>query len=116
MLSSGLSLYLDLFRFFMALVVLLSHASSKAYTDGLTWRAYPFSQPAVLGFFVLSGFVIAYVTARRERDGLSFTISRIARLYSVVIPALLLTATLPYQEWQSVVRLGSPQNRAALCG
>jgi peptidoglycan/LPS O-acetylase OafA/YrhL len=83
----------------MALVVVLSHASSKVYTDGLTWRAYLYSQPAVIGFFVLSGFVIAYVTDRRERDGLSFTISRIARLYSVVIPALLLTAILDAVGW-----------------
>jgi peptidoglycan/LPS O-acetylase OafA/YrhL len=42
-------------------------------------------------FFVLSGYVIAYVAAEREFSVLDFGISRIARVYSVVIPAIALT-------------------------
>jgi len=99
-LTIGLSLYLELLRFGMALMVFLAHASSTPYTGGLTWRLYSFGQPAVIGFFVLSGFVIAYVTDERERDGFTFTISRIARLYSVVIPALVLTAACDAAGWR----------------
>ena len=90
--SLGLSLYIDVMRFGLALIVFLAHLSSAEYTGGFLWRVFPFAQPAVIGFFVLSGFVIAYVAENRERDGFSFTISRISRLYSVVIPALILTA------------------------
>jgi peptidoglycan/LPS O-acetylase OafA/YrhL len=47
---------------------------------------------AVDVFFVLSGFVIAHVCATRERDVRSYVVSRAARIYSVAIPALILTA------------------------
>jgi len=42
-------------------------------------------------FFVLSGYVIAMVTSERERTLKQYAISRISRLYSVVLPALVLT-------------------------
>ena len=42
-------------------------------------------------FFVLSGYVITYVACQRETTLLNFSISRIARVYSVVIPAIVLT-------------------------
>ena len=47
---------------------------------------------AVDVFFVLSGFVIAHVCATREHDLRDYVISRTARIYSVAIPALILTA------------------------
>ncbi len=47
---------------------------------------------AVDVFFVLSGFVIAHVCATREHDLRSYVISRAARIYSVALPALILTA------------------------
>jgi len=53
-----------------------------------------YGAPAVTVFFVLSGYVIAYVVATRERDARTFTISRISRLYSVVVPALAVTLML----------------------
>lgn len=49
---------------------------------------------AVLVFFVLSGFVIAYSTNRKHTDIQDFTIARLARLWSVVLPALALTILL----------------------
>jgi peptidoglycan/LPS O-acetylase OafA/YrhL len=45
-------------------------------------------------FFVLSGFVIAFVTTERESDGRSFAIARLARVYSVALPALVVTFVL----------------------
>jgi len=42
-------------------------------------------------FFVLSGFVIAYVAETKERDLSEFVKARLARLYSVALPALAVT-------------------------
>lgn len=42
-------------------------------------------------FFVLSGFVIAYVADTREQTAKQYFISRAARIYSVAIPALIIT-------------------------
>lgn len=91
--SRGLSLYLDLLRFFMATVVVTGHSTFRGYTGHpfQLWFSFPYMQTAVIGFFVLSGFVIAHVTETKEKSAAIYAASRIARLYSVVIPALLLT-------------------------
>jgi peptidoglycan/LPS O-acetylase OafA/YrhL len=46
---------------------------------------------AVIAFFVLSGFVIAYVVSRSHEGVRSYVLARVVRLYSVVVPAILLT-------------------------
>lgn len=45
----------------------------------------------VVAFFVLSGFVIAFVADTKERQLNDFAVSRLARVYSVALPALVLT-------------------------
>ena len=45
-------------------------------------------------FFVLSGFVIAYVASEKETTPREYFASRFARLYSVAVPALILTVVL----------------------
>jgi peptidoglycan/LPS O-acetylase OafA/YrhL len=87
----GLSLYLDILRFGMALEVAIGHALGFIGHNPRIWFLAAYMQTAVTGFFVLSGFVIAYVSERSERDGRTYTAARIARLYSVVLPALALT-------------------------
>jgi peptidoglycan/LPS O-acetylase OafA/YrhL len=82
------SLYLDVVRPLAALVVLLSHVGGE-----LAFLA-PAGVQAVDVFFVLSGFVIAHVSGSRERDPHSYFVSRAARIYSVAIPAIILTAIL----------------------
>jgi peptidoglycan/LPS O-acetylase OafA/YrhL len=88
------SLYLDLLRPVAALVVLLSHLSFPAISGGRLKAFASAGTQAVDVFFVLSGFVIAHVCATRERDARTYLVSRAARLYSVAIPALVLTAVL----------------------
>lgn len=88
------SLYLDLVRFAASMVVLIGHLSGKRFTDGLFWKLGGFMDDAVIVFFVLSGFVIAYVLGKRESSIASFAIARAARIYSVALPALLLTFVL----------------------
>jgi len=47
---------------------------------------------AVMIFFVLSGFVIAYVTDIKENNGYSYAVARASRVLSVALPALIATA------------------------
>jgi len=60
------------------------------------WRMQPYGHTAVIVFFVLSGFVIAWATETRERTVEEYTLSRMARLYSVVLPAVITTAVLDH--------------------
>ena len=92
--TNALSLYLDALRFCAALTVMLSHYVAGRYSGALLWRLMPYGRTAVLVFFVLSGFVIAWVTETRERTLEEYSLSRLARLYSVILPAFVLTAVL----------------------
>lgn len=89
-----LSLYLDALRFAAAFVVFLSHYSTHGFSGGLFWQIEPYGRTAVLVFFVLSGTIIAYVSEKREASLGEYAVSRIARIYSVVLPALAVTALL----------------------
>src|SRR5436309_9308252 len=91
--TNALSLYLDALRFGAALTVFVSHYSTGRISGGLFWQ-FDRGRTAVLVFFVLSGFVIAWVTETRERTLEEYGHSRVARLYSVIIPAFVLTAAL----------------------
>ena len=105
--KKGTSLYLDLVRFSAAMMVFLEHLREHTRNSfNAFWSSHPFwysvsspySQTAVIVFFVLSGYVIAHVLATRERTPLEYVASRFARLYSVVVPALLLAAATNYLE------------------
>ena len=88
------SVYLDLVRFIAAVVVLLVHARHDRFTSGWLAPFKNYGNDAVMVFFVLSGFVIAYCIDQKEKTFADYAISRLARLYSVVIPAILLTVAL----------------------
>jgi peptidoglycan/LPS O-acetylase OafA/YrhL len=92
--SRSLSIYLDLVRFAAAMTVFVSHMSFQRFTGGLFWQLKPLATDAVAVFFVLSGFVVAHVTAGREHTARSYTVARIARILSVALPAVALTALL----------------------
>src|SRR5438552_16427620 len=91
--TNALSLYLDALRFGAALAVFVSHYATGRISGGLFWQ-FDGGRTAVLVFFVLSGFVIAWVSETRERILEESGLIRVARLYSVMIPAFLLTAAL----------------------
>eukprot|EP01137_Pigoraptor_chileana_P020529 Opistho-2@82996 len=91
----ALSLYLDTLRFGAALTVFLSHFGLQRLSGGLFWFMANYGPQAVTVFFVLSGFVIAYTTDTREKTAAAnYCISRAARMYSVALPAVLLTVLL----------------------
>lgn len=88
---SNFSAYLDLVRFLAAMVVFLGHASGIHWTAGFLWQLGAYGDTCVVIFFVLSGFVIGYVSDEKERTADAYLTSRVARLWSVVVPALALT-------------------------
>lgn len=90
------SAYLDILRFFAALMVFLGHAAGKYWTGGFLWPTGAYGDTCVVVFFVLSGFVIAYVTDNKENNAAVYASNRIARLWSVVVPALALTFVVDY--------------------
>ncbi len=92
------SVYLDLARLLTALTVFLVHANYGRFTGGLPVICHLkfLANDGVMVFFVLSGFVIAYVADSKEVRLADYAISRLARLYSVVLPAIALTIILDY--------------------
>ncbi|MBX3630089.1 MAG: acyltransferase [Nitrosomonas sp.] len=91
--TKSFSIYLDFIRFSAAFVVLLWH-SRPLYDFNLTISNY--GHEAVIVFFILSGFVIAYVTDTKEKTLKDYAISRAARIYSVAIPAIIITALVDF--------------------
>ena len=89
------SLYLDLVRFLAAVLVVISHFSyfSVASTTAQLFLPH-FGREAVVIFFVLSGFVIAYTCNEKRLSLRQYAVARCARLYSVVLPILLVTILL----------------------
>ncbi|MVW58885.1 acyltransferase family protein [Massilia sp. NEAU-DD11] len=91
-LQPGLSIYLDLLRYVAALMVYLFHAGHFAQHKLPFFGTY--GGLGVTVFFVLSGFVIALSSTGKRRDIVDYFIARLARLWSVALPAILLTLVL----------------------
>jgi peptidoglycan/LPS O-acetylase OafA/YrhL len=89
----SISLLLDILRFAAALAVVFNHACFGRFQMGFP----PSPIESALGdlavpvFFVMSGFVIRYVTCTRESTPRTYAINRLSRIYSAVVPALLIT-------------------------
>lgn len=89
-LSGSASMLLDVVRFAAAIGVVATHVGEPHFNTG--WESRPiFGTLAVPVFFVLSGFVIRYVTRTRENTLSEYFIDRASRIYSVVLPAMALT-------------------------
>jgi peptidoglycan/LPS O-acetylase OafA/YrhL len=93
-LTPVLSLYLDILRFTAAFLVFIAHYAPGYRSGGLFWQIAGYGRASVLAFFVLSGFVIAWVSQGKEANLREYGLSRISRLYSVIIPAFIMTAVL----------------------
>lgn len=88
----GLSIFLDLVRVTSAVIVMLTHAQVSGLIAPMA-GLLELAPAAVIVFFVLSGYIIESTTARPA--GLrQYFIRRSARIYSVVLPALLLSVGL----------------------
>jgi len=84
-------------RAIAAILVLCAHLGGigrsvpeAAIIDGLGWAVF-----GVDIFFVISGYIIAYVTSRQWRNGLEFLTLRAIRIYPLYWAAILLYVGLP---------------------
>lgn len=75
-------------------MVFISHV--PGFSGGLFWQLAGFGHEAVVVFFVLSGFVISFVVYDKNESALKYISSRLTRIYSVAIPAIILTLLLYY--------------------
>jgi peptidoglycan/LPS O-acetylase OafA/YrhL len=91
--TRAFSIYLDLLRFLAACLVVVYHSNSRMIVESiLPFSSYGHS--AVIIFFVLSGFVIAYATDTKEHDARAYWSSRLSRVWSLAVPAVLLAPLL----------------------
>ena len=84
------SRYLDLVRFGAAVLVVLTHYAQHGLLGPGAQGVPLFGREAVMVFFVLSGFVIAYTTSEQALTLRQYVVARSARIYSVAIPVVLL--------------------------
>lgn len=82
------SAYLDTVRLLCALVVLLAHIELN-WVPGVWQFFIPLGNECLAFLFVISGFVIGFVTDGREKTLQSYLVHRAARVYSVLIPCVL---------------------------
>ncbi len=89
-LPESASLLLDFVRLTAAVMVVIAHFTHPEFGLGY-WNRQYLGDIAVPVFFVLSGFVIRYVTRTRESTAREYLIDRASRIYSVVLPAMAFT-------------------------
>lgn len=91
------SISLDLIRLLAAQMVLLGHAVSMY---GISENTAYIQNSGVVLFFVLSGLIISYTVMMKSVKGnysfKAFFIERFARIYSGLVPSLLLIAIVDY--------------------
>lgn len=100
--------FLNLVRWLAALVVVMGHADmylgSFGGTDPANWSAFGYlgthAHAAVMVFFVLSGYVVAYAAERKSSRGnygfRDYFLDRWSRIYSVLLAAIGFTLALDY--------------------
>jgi peptidoglycan/LPS O-acetylase OafA/YrhL len=94
--TRGFSRYLDGLRVFAAFTVFASHFAYARFSGGayLWIRELNLGSDAVVLFFVLSGFIIDFTAETKDKTLGAFAFSRATRVYSVALPALLVTFVL----------------------
>lgn len=91
--NSAFSVYLDLVRILAASFVVYAHSNVRwLIADPLPLAQHAHS--AVTVFFVLSGFVISFISERRESTAADYVASRTSRILSLSVLAVLLTPLL----------------------
>ena len=91
------SIYLDMLRIIAALTVFFYHIYFLRYpNDNVTHILDKLSHLAVIVFFVISGFVIAYTSSSKISTLNNYLIVRLSKLFSVVLPALMITGIIQF--------------------
>ena len=87
------SLLLDVLRFLAAMLVFIHH-SEQIFRSAWLSPLASFGHDSVVFFFMLSGFVIAHTTQNKDSSLRDYAVARLARIYSVALPSLLLVSIL----------------------
>ena len=90
------SIYMNMLRFFAAFVVVISHLDDESLTGStLIWLrgGIGYGHHAVIIFFVLSGYFVAQ-SAERSASFRDYSIARLSRIYSVVLPMIAIVPVL----------------------
>lgn len=100
-LSAHYSAYLDLIRFSAAAMVVLYHLKFLQVGPESVRKFIPsYGHEFVIVFFVLSGYVIAATVHRKRHHRLiDYAVDRAARIYSVLIPTLLISSLVSLTLW-----------------
>lgn len=80
--NKTLSIYLDFVRFSAACIVFLIHARYARITGGTLGDLGDYANDAVMVFFVLSGFVIAFVASTSETTPSDYIVARLSLVVS----------------------------------
>ena len=88
--SPAFSSYLNAVRICAASAVLLFHWTIVS-GEQQWFRSLKIGPDAVVVFFVLSGLVVAYTADTKDRSFGRYAFNRATRLYSVLVPAIVLT-------------------------
>lgn len=86
---------LDRWRIALALIVVALHAEQLGLMPFVTGGAlHRMAHDAVIGFFVISGYSVMQSASDHRGKPTAFLVARFSRLYSLVVPALLITLCL----------------------
>ncbi|MFT3665075.1 acyltransferase family protein [Piscinibacter sp.] len=95
--SAALSVWLDLCRVLAAAVVFVGHSRGLAVApDWIAPHWHRSADDAVIAFFVISGYVIAWSVDRPGVTVRGYAEARASRIYSVAIPAVLVALALDH--------------------
>jgi peptidoglycan/LPS O-acetylase OafA/YrhL len=87
---------LSLMRFFLALIVALSHARQYGPLGPLAWLDRLGSFEAILGFLLISGYSIGHSIQKRPEG---YFVRRIFRIYPVYLAAIVITYAVQRDAW-----------------
>jgi peptidoglycan/LPS O-acetylase OafA/YrhL len=91
------SLYLDCIRFLASVFVVIAHFIQYGMlSDSVSYYIPELGREAVIIFFVLSGYVIAYTCDFKKPSFSEYAIARAARIYSVAFPLLIISFLVVY--------------------
>ena len=91
--TPAFSIYLDLVRFLAACLVVVYHSNSRLIIESVLPLS-SYGHTAVIVFFVLSGFVIAFATDTKDSNPRDYWAGRLSRILSLAVVAVLLTPLL----------------------
>lgn len=88
--NKAVSLYFEFLRGFAAVLVTY-HYYNRIYHYPNGNNVFPdVGQDAVVFFFIMSGYIISWIVATRDTTAKAYMINRMSRIYSVLLPSIII--------------------------